>query len=194
MFHAMTDRIDDEPLVLDLPELDGDQDDEEIGDDALGLDDPGGVELSKQLLEGAGDDPFDDAVADDLPIDVQIDTDDDVPTIVGDDAKGLQDEDIGQELALTEDDADTAASFLDDQGRAEEGLEMEGDDELGIDPIPREVDDGGLEGLDDPAEERVDVDFPPLDGDDDEDEEEEMDLGIEIGPPAHPMDEPLDED
>ena len=97
----------------------------------------------------------------------------------------LHDEDIGQELEL---DGDDEASFLDDRGRAEEGLEMDGDDELGIDPIPREVDDGGLEGLDDPDEERVETNFPPLDGDEDDDEGAELDLGIEISTPDHPLD------
>lgn len=179
----MSDRFDDELPVLDLPAVE--EPEEGGGEDLLGLDDPGDVELSEQLLKKRDDeDPFDDAVADDIPIDMQIDTDDDVPPIVGDDAKGLHDEDVGHELEIDDDEVE---SFLDDKGRAEEGLDMDGDDELGIDPIPREVDDGGLEGLDDPAEQQVDHDFPPLDGEEDDDEEE-IDLGIDIAPPTHPLD------
>ena len=180
----MTDRSDDEPLELDLPAPDlPTLDDGGADGDALGLDDPDAVQLT-ELRQS--DDPFDDAVADDLPIDVEIVTDSVEPSAIDDDAKGLHDEDIGQELELDEDES---ASFLDDRGRAEEGLEMEGDDELGIDPIPREVDDGGLEGLEDPDEERVEVDFPPLDGDEDDDDEAEIDLGIEIAPPDRPLDD-----
>lgn len=180
----MTDRSDDEPLELDLPIPDLPALDDAGDDgDALGLNDPDAVQLT-ELSES--DDPFDDAVADDLPIDVEIDTDSVEPSAIGDDASGLHDEDIGHELEL---DDTESASFLDDQGRAEEGLEMEGDDELGIDPIPREVDDGGLEGLDDPDEERVEADFPPLDGDADDDDDTEIDLGIEISTPDHPLDD-----
>lgn len=179
----MTDRSDDEPLELDLPVPDlPTLDDGDVDGDSLGLDDPDAVQLAEL---SQSDDPFDDSVAHDLPIDVEIDTDSVEPSAIGDDANGLHDEDIGQELEL---DGDDEASFLDDRGRAEEGLEMDGDDELGIDPIPREVDDGGLEGLDDPDEERVETNFPPLDGDEDDDEGAELDLGIEISTPDHPLD------
>ena len=180
----MTDRSDDEPLELDLPVPDlPTLDDGDVDGDSLGLDDPEEVQLTELHHS---DDPFDDAVADDLPIDVEIDTDSVEPSAIGDDAQGLQQEDVGQELEVDEEEA---ASFVDDKGRAEEGLEMDGDDALGIDPIPRsEEDDGGLEGLDDPDEERVDADFPPLDGDEDDDDAAEIDLGIEISTPKHPID------
>lgn len=162
----------DEPLDdLHLPELG----DSEEGD---GLDDGGGVDLV-EFADG-DEDPFDDQVADDLPIDVEIATLSDSSSAIGDDAEGVE-ASTDHEVSFEE----GGASLIDDgRGHAEEGVEQHGDDELGIDPIPREVDDGGHEGLDDGGDEAVDSDdFPPLDGHE-SDDDEETDVGIDLPAPG----------
>jgi hypothetical protein len=201
MVPAMTDRADDDGLDLDLPELDlpeatrpngagsDDGSKEPDGADAagrgveqLGLQDPAPFELS-EVPDDQVADPFDDANAHDLPLEIELSTTDEQPTAIGDDHIGIGGEDVtehGNELALTSVDA---GSFVDSGGRAEEGLTREGDDELGIDPIPREIDDGGLEGLQDPSESELENEFPPLDGDDDDDDAAELDVGIDISTP-----------
>ena len=111
--------------------------------------------------------------ADDVPLDIEIHTEAVEPTVVGDDAVGIDDGAGEDDVAIHE---DGAASMIDEgRGHAEEGgVDFIGDDELGIDPIPTEVDDGGHEGLDDPAGERVEErEFPPLDGAEDDDESDE---------------------
>jgi hypothetical protein len=154
-----------EELALDLPAL-GDTDD---GVDGIEHD----LVVRIATFED-GDDPFDDAVADDLSINVTLTSTENEPSALGDDNLGLVVAETN-EVAF----AETDASLLDegDDGRE---LDFHGDDNLGIDPIPHEVDDGGVEGLDDPLDEPVDVaGFPPMDGAEDDDRDE-LDLGIEI--------------
>jgi hypothetical protein len=155
---------------LALPDLEQDIEGEGVDDPALELD-----------IAHGGDDPFDDSYADDLPIEFQLVTDRVEPSVVGDDATGVE---RGADDGIAIDDDD--ASLLDvDRGHPDEGLEGDGDEDLGVDPVPREVDDGGLEGLDDGIGEPIDVgEFPPMDGD--EDDDEEIDVGIDIAPPRDP--------
>jgi hypothetical protein len=166
----VTDRTEDEPIDLTLPALEADEEGEGVGDAAP---------LELELVD-SGNDPFDDSNADDLPIEIQLATDQDLPTAVGDDAVGVERSSGDDGVRIDE----SAASLIDEgRGHAEEGLVAHGDDELGIDPIPREIDDGGAEGLDDPAGSHVDpAEFPPMDGDEDDDDDE-IDVGIEIAPP-----------
>jgi hypothetical protein len=80
--------------------------------------------------------------------------------------------------------SEDAASLIDDgRGHAEEGLDFGGDGELGIDPIPTEADDGGLEGLPEGAEQVDGDELPPLDGHEDDDDADELDLGLDLRPP-----------
>ncbi|MBW2454472.1 MAG: hypothetical protein JRI68_08175 [Deltaproteobacteria bacterium] len=166
---------DDNLADLDLPDL-GEPEEGE------GLDDQD--DLNLQLSEDDQDDPFDDEVASDVPIDVELATTERQPSALGDDATGLDDRPTSDGLDIDE----GAASLLDGD---DQPMTFEGDDELGIDPIPEEVDDGGQEGLDDHGEDVIDeAGFPPLDGDEDG-PDGEIDIGYEIGPP--PVDPAEDE-
>ncbi len=166
---------DDSLADLDLPDLG----EAEEGD---GLDDQDALTL--QLSEDDQDDPFDDEVANDVPIDIELGTLERQPSTLGDDATGLDEH-------LTSDGVDIdegAGSLLDGE---DQPMTFEGDDQLGIDPIPEEVDDGGEDGLDDQGQDVIDeTDFPPLDGDDQE-ADGEIDIGFEIAPP--PVDPGHDE-
>lgn len=144
-------------------------------DEGEGLDDEEALEgIGLAQAPSLGDDPFEDGYADDLPLDIEIAVADGEPSALGDDAKGLDDD--HDAVAVDE----GGESFVDRGGSAEEGLEFGGNDELGLDPIPTEEDDGGLEGLEDPGAHMVDDDvFPPLGGESDDDDET-IDVGIEL--------------
>jgi hypothetical protein len=163
----------EEEELLDLPAL-GDAEAEDEGP----IDD--GAPLPEVVDDGG--DPLDDSYAEDVPIEVDITTDTVEPSAVGDDANGL-DGAATEHEGVHIDEAD--ASMLDEgRGHAEEGLEFGGDEELGLDPIPTEVDDGGLEGIDEAGGQVAEADeLPPLDGAEEDDDEEELDLGIELVPP-----------
>lgn len=171
----MTDRHDDDDDDgdLGLPDL-GDTSAEDV--DGVENDAPIDVRIMDDGL-----DPFDDSYADDVPIDVEIQTDHVEPTAIGDVALGMLDVSGDDGIHIDED----GESMIDEgRGHAEEGLDFGGDDSLGIDPIPTELDDGGIEGLEDPDGEQVDTeDFPPLDGEDADDDAEELYLGIDLDPP-----------
>lgn len=168
-----TDEISSDLPPLDLPaQADPSADGSGVGDDVA-------VQLS---VPDVGDDPFDDAVADDLPIDVVLSTTEGEPSAIGDDATGLDGASTSEGVHVHE----TEGSLI-DPGDDPDSLDFEGDDSLGIDPIPREVDDGGLEGVDDPGSDRIEDDaFPPLDGDEEDNDATEIDLGIDIEPPPPP--------
>ncbi len=158
---------DDKLEDLDLPEL-GEVDDGE------GVEDHDDVDV--RLMDDGQDDPFDDEVATDIPVEIELSTTEHEPTAVDDDATGLDDRASSDGVAIDE----GSASLLDGD---DQPVTFEGDDELGIDPIPSEVEDGGLEGLDDRGEEGIDeAGFPPLDGDE-QGTDEGIDIGYEIGPP-----------
>lgn len=184
----MTDRTDDEDDALGLPDM-GVLDPDELD----GVEDD--VPVDVRLVDDGGD-PFDDSYADDVPLDVEIQTDQTEETAIGDVALGL---DAALDEAAGGDDGvrieEGGESMLDEgRGHAEEGIDFGGDDELGIDPIPTEVDDGGVEGLEDPAGEQIDADdFPPLDGNEDDDDEAELELGLDLEPPP-PAEEPDEDD
>ena len=173
MFPRVSDSELDVDSDLDLPAL-GEED-----DDDLPLED--GVQLPEMADDGG--DSLDDSYADDIPLDVEISTDVVEPTAVGDDASGIEGTVADQDDVQIDEES---ASMIDEgRGHAEEGLEFGGDEELGLDPIPTEVDDGGLEGIEEaPGQVADDDELPPLDGADDDDEGEELDLGIDmaIGP------------
>lgn len=164
------------PDDLELPQLDLHIDAEETE----GLDDDdAALRVADFSDEG---DALDDSYADDIPLDVAIDTAEPEESALDDDAQGLDDQDGGG-VAFASDDSEE--SFLDERGHAEEGIDFEGSEVLGIDPIPREEDDGGLEGLDDEGE-KIDQNlFPPLDAS--EDDDEELDFEIPLAPPP-PLD------
>lgn len=168
----MTDRTTDDG-DLGLPSL-GDTDTEEL--DGVEND----VPIDVSIVDDGGD-PYDDSYADDVPLDVEIQTDHQEPTVIGDVALGVE----GVQADVGIDIEEGGVSMIDEgRGHAEEGLDFAGDDELGIDPIPTEVDDGGVDGLDDPQELHIEeADFPPLDGEEEDDDCEELDLGIELEPP-----------
>ncbi|MCA9620810.1 MAG: hypothetical protein KC731_17425 [Myxococcales bacterium] len=174
----MSDRTSDEVLELDLLNLDlpAQDDDDEVSEEDLEA--LATVELS--LVEDGGA-PLDDGYAVDLPLDVEIDVLADGDSALGDERVGLDDDapDLAPESSHVADD-DHGESFIDNHGHADEGLDTDGDDELGIDPIPRENDDGGLEGLEDPADTQALSELPPLDGTD-HDDDGEVDLGLELG-------------
>lgn len=158
---------------MELPEAGSD-------DEGEGPEEEAPIDISLTTTEG---DPFDDRAADDLPLESEIDLTEE-PTVVGDDDDGLAAHD-GEDDGLAAHDGehglglgDQDGSLLDHGGHAEEGLEVSSDEELGIDPVPGETDDGGVEGLDEPGEADVDDDFPPLDGAADDDDE--VDVGIEL--------------
>ena len=164
--HLIDEPVDD----LHLPELGA-------GEEGDGVEDAPPIDVTEFADEN--DDPFDDRVADDLPLEVEIATLNDGSSAIGDDAEGVEaatDHEVSFEEA--------ESSLIDDgRGHAEEGVEQHGDDELGIDPIPREIDDGGYEGLEDAGGDAVDSDdFPPLDGHE-SDDDEEIDVGIELPAP-----------
>lgn len=169
----MTDRASDEDSDLDLPALG-----ETAGEEVDGVEDNIPVEL--KIFDDGGD-PFDDSYADDVPIDVEIQTDQEQESAIGEITLGIDDH-AGDDGVRIEEGGE---SMIDEgRGHAEEGLDFIGDDELGIDPIPTEVDDGGAEGLEDHAGEQIDEsEFPPLDGQEDDDDEEELDLGLDLDPP-----------
>jgi len=173
----MTDRVDDDDADLELPDL-------ATGDDEHGLVDDNAMQELKLVNDGH-DDPFDDSYADDVALEFDLATEQEEPTMIGDDAVGLDRAGSDDSVSF----AEGGVSMIDEgRGHAEEGLDTHGDEELGIDPIPREVDDGGAEGLDDPAGSQVDEqDFPPLDGDD-HDDDDEIDIGIELVPPSGTLD------
>jgi hypothetical protein len=171
MFPRVSDSELDVDGDLDLPPLG-----EEDADDEQPVDD--GVQLPDVVEDGG--DPLDDSYADDVPLDVEIATDTVEPTAVGDDADGIE----GTVADHDDVQLDEEVTSMIDEGRghAEEGLEFGGDDELGLDPIPTELDDGGLEGIEEAEGQLADGDeLPPLDGADDDDEGEELDLGIDMG-------------
>ncbi len=178
----MTDRVDDDS-DLGLPTL-GDIQPTELD----GVE--GELPIDVSIVDDGGD-PFDDSYADDVPIDVDIQTDHVEPTAIGDVALGIDGASGDDGIRIEE----GGESMIDEgRGHAEEGLDFVGDDELGIDPIPTEVDDGGAEGLDNPGDEEVDdEEFPPLDGDANDDEAEELNLGLELEPPP-PSEEADDSD
>ena len=162
--------------LFELPEL-GDADDDGIGmlDEA--------VELA-QLDASDGGDPFDDSVADDLATGIELNVlSDPHGSALGDDAAGLDDDDAASSsIGIPE----PGASFI---GEEQVGLDAEhsflGDESLGIDPIVREEDDGGAEGLDDPGGERVDPNlFPPLDASDDSDDSNDDALFSDVALPV----------
>jgi len=165
-----------------LPNL-GDGDDFARGID--GSDEDAHIDVS--IVDDKAADPFDDEVASDLPIDVVLTTTEHETSAIGDEEKGVEGLGTSDGVALQ----DGGHSFL---GPEQDGLEFEGDDSLGLDPIPREVDDGGLEGLDDPSAERVSADsFPPLDGDDSDEEAPELELNLDLSTPSR-RESGLDED
>src|SRR3954470_24284071 len=76
-------RDDDRPAreddpALGLPALGDDDEQDGVGDGDIEVDDP-----------AAGGDPFDDALADDVPLEAMIATGGDEPSALGDDAVGL---------------------------------------------------------------------------------------------------------
>jgi hypothetical protein len=149
----------DDP-ALHLPAL-GDEDDEDgVGDGDVEIDEP-----------AEGGDPFDDAPAEHVPLDALITTAAEEPTALGDDAAGLEGVAVAEGIQLDE----GGPSLI---GADAEGLD--GDDEdLGVDGAS-ESDDGGAEGVVDPADEKVD-ELPPMDGASDEHDdgdEHEHDLRI----------------
>jgi hypothetical protein len=166
-------RPEDEELELDLPALDV-----EHPDDRDAVDDAGALALQ---LPDDDDDPYDDEEAHDLPIELDLQTEVVETSAIGDDAQGVSDteaHDAGLGIAIEE------------QGPAWTGPEMDAsgfedeDHGLGIDMAPREMDDGGHEGVLDPDSENVDEDaFPPLDGADDDDDQDELDVGIDVSTP-----------
>ncbi|RLB62621.1 MAG: hypothetical protein DRI90_08690 [Deltaproteobacteria bacterium] len=162
--------VDDDKLEdLDLPAL-GEADEGE------GVSDDDDDDLGLRLTDDGQDDPFDDEVAGDVPLEIVLSTTEHESSAIDDDAAGLDDQPSSEGVVIDE----RSASLLDGD---DQPMTFEGDDELGIDPIPTEVDDGGLEGLADQDEEATDAPtFPPLDGDEQE-PDEEMDIGYEIGPP-----------
>ncbi|MEM1029952.1 MAG: hypothetical protein AAGN82_06360 [Myxococcota bacterium] len=130
--------------------------------------------------DNAAEDVFPLALAEGLVADTAISS-----SALGDDAEGLgQLKDDGTTVSV----AATPGSFLDDHGHAEEGMDDEASEALGIDPVPREEDDGGLEGLEDPGA-RVDAAlFPPLDETDDDDEDQDVNVGDIALAPLPPLD------
>ncbi len=140
----------DEP-ALDLPALGEDDDEDGVGD--------GDVDIAEP--EDGGD-PFDDAPADDVPLDPLITTAAEEPSALGDDAAGLDGVPAADGIQLDE----GGPSLI---GADADGPERD-DDDLGLDG-PSEDDDGGAEGVVDPADERVD-ELPPLDGHEDENDDD----------------------
>ncbi len=156
-----------------LPNL-GDGDDFDHGIDSSDED----AHINVDIVDDHAADPFDDEVASDLPIDIVLTTTDHEPSAIGDDAKGVEGVGASDGVALEE----SGQSFL---GPEQQGLEFEGDESMGLDPIPLEVDDGGLEGLEDPSAERISADsFPPLDGDDSDEEAPELELNLDLSTPS----------
>jgi hypothetical protein len=145
----------------------------EEADDSIGVDHDIPFELAA-LADG--DDPFDDAYADDLPLDLSLSLHQEHGTAIGDDSTGL--EEASPEDGVGFD--DTGDSLLDD-GRPDDALGLEGDDDHGIDAPPGDEDDGGIEGIEDPVGERInELAFPPIDGaEDDDDEELELDIRLD---------------
>jgi len=159
----------EEDFALDLPAHESDSaDDEHPIDGALTTSD---LELPHE--EG---DLLDDRVADDLPVEIDIDTDEQEPTALDDDSTGLDGVDSGSGIVVDEGEASMLDPDVERDGLAAE------DNQLGIDLAPCELDDGGHEGLDDPTNSHVDTGaFPPLDGDDDdENDADEIDIGFKI--------------
>lgn len=157
--------------LFELPEL-GEADDDAIGVVDENLD-------GNWLVDDKDDDPFDDSVADDLATGIELSSLVGATTALDDDAAGLENDDAAS-TAIGVPEAGT--SFI---GEEDTGLDSEhtfvGDESLGIDPIVREEDDGGAEGLDDPTGEHVDPDlFPPLDESEEEDEQDDVALFSEI--------------
>jgi hypothetical protein len=143
---------DDEELV-DLPPID--EDDGDVPNDGDALDD------LPHAREDAGD-PFDDTLADDLDVAIEIDEADDGS---GESEAAEDAIDVG---ALDEDIDDPGAE--DDDGR-DEGALVDDDD---VDADDGPGDDGGLEGTDEPIEDEVDdAALPALDADDEGDFEDE---------------------
>ncbi len=161
MLQNETDRNEDD-LALDLPALGDDDADQD------GLDDDAALEIDAAEAEG---DPFDDAVADDIPLDPLIATTAEEPTAVGDDATGLDHIPVADGIAVEE----SAHSLI---GADDDGPERDGDDELGVEAESGD-DDGGAEGVIDPSGEKVD-DLPPLDGQEDDEPREEEAEALDI--------------
>lgn len=153
-----------EELAFDLPAI-------EEADETVGI----GDEDDELLVLEDDDDPFDDVCAVDLPLDLVLSTTAEEGSAIGDESLGIE-EGTNDEVGIDE----GSESLLDD-GRPDDAMGVELDEELGLDPLPGDLDDGGVEGLDDAAGERVDeFAFPPLDGD--ENDDEELDVGIHIEP------------
>ena len=151
--------------ALDTP-LDGIDDDAALPDrDAFQI----------QLPDSGDGDPLDDSDASDIPLDIELQGGEERDSAIDDDLLGLDDED-DHHVPLA---AHRGASLLDDGGAPPL---IDGDDELGIDPIPLEQDDGGLEGLEDPSADVIDSHaFPTLDGAADDDDDE-IDVGLTLPP------------
>jgi hypothetical protein len=160
-------------MAIDLPDLG------EEGEDREGLEDAPFPDLS---VRDDGGDPFDDAPAADVPLEIVIASTDHEPSALGDDSLGLDDTAAPEAPGFDE----QSGSLLDDDDGG--GSDDEADEVLGIDPIPEEADDGGLEGLNDAADDAAVVDLPPLDGDQHDEVEDDLDLGIALDLPPRPLD------
>ena len=158
---------DDDAVTLDLPPLDrpGARDADQASADE---DEPLVGEDAQTPL--AGDDDIATVPNDDEDALAMLDGGLEEPTALGDDAAGFAGSSGDEGLALTEGEP----SFL----GAEELLSD--DEETALDEgLALGDDDGGIEGLDAPAEEAID-ELPPLDGQrDDEDDEDVVDDAIE---------------
>jgi hypothetical protein len=126
---------------------------------------PLAVDLELPAIE-SGDD-----ARDDEPIEMEacIQIANDEPSLLGDDRWGLDGLSEGDGIEFAE---ATEAGLID--AKHELGFSAEGDDLSGVLSEPedtlREIDDGGLEGFDDPMSACIDENaFPLLDGDDDDD-------------------------
>jgi hypothetical protein len=148
-----TDRSEDDDLALDLPELG----DDELADE--GVEDDPADDIEEGEPQG---DPFDDAVAHDLPLDTLITTAAEEPSALGDDATGLEHLPVADGVMVDEEDR----SLIGDD---HEGPERDSDDDWALDGEERADDDGGAEGVQDPMAEHVEP-LPPLDGTLDEDD------------------------
>ena len=155
---------------LSLPDL-GDQSDFGIGvGDSFD-------DLNLEVSAVSGD-PFDDEVASDVAIEIKLATIEEGGSAIGDDTVGVvADADDSNSIIPDSGIPESSASLIgDDVAGIDSEHQFLGDETLGSDPFPREVDDGGLEGLDDPAGAHVDASlFPPLDRDEDGDRELELD-------------------
>ena len=155
------DSVGEEP-ALDLPALDIDDGSPEQADD-------GPLDLA---LPEDDDDPFDDSVATDIPIDESFAETAAQPSVLGDDETGIEHMSAAVGLSITE---ETAHSLIDDN-TTEMGVSGERDD-LGLGAMTEAGEDTDLDGVDDPGQ-RLDHDqLPPLDAAE-PDDDDEVDVGI----------------